>query len=102
MKTKYVWLVVNCLIIVSLLIASCGGGTEEKEKVTSGDEPQYGGVLTVIGQDFGSDDPADALNATNTQCSYMNETLLLCDWTWTPEQCGFYGVEMDSITDPEK
>jgi peptide/nickel transport system substrate-binding protein len=55
----------------------------------------------VLDQDYGTDDPADALNATNTQCSFMNETMLICNWTWTPDQCGFYGVEMDSISDPE-
>jgi peptide/nickel transport system substrate-binding protein len=71
-------------------------------KETGSDKPQYGGVMTVLAPDYRSDDMADAINATNGQQSFTNDTLLICHWDWPTEKCGFFGVEMDSITDPEE
>jgi peptide/nickel transport system substrate-binding protein len=47
MGKKIIWMVVSCLMVLSLVIASCGGGeVEEKEKVTA-EAPKYGGTLTL-------------------------------------------------------
>jgi len=34
MKRKVVWLLVSCLMVLSLVLASCGGEEEEEEEVT--------------------------------------------------------------------
>jgi peptide/nickel transport system substrate-binding protein len=45
MKKKIVWIIVSCLMVLSLVIASCGqkegGEVQEKEK------PEYGGMITL-------------------------------------------------------
>jgi len=91
MRSKFIWLVISCIMVITLVLASCGG---EKEQ-------QGGGTLYVVDAEPSTFDPADAINATNTDCSFTNETLSICHWEWPAEKCGFYGVEMDSISDPE-
>ena len=39
MKKKFIWILVSCLMVVSLLVTSCGGGaTDEEEDVNGGEE----------------------------------------------------------------
>ena len=56
---KIVWAVVSCLMVLSLVVASCGGeeGVKEDEDegvvIPSSDEPQYGGTITMrLGSDI--------------------------------------------------
>jgi len=44
-KNKFVWLVVSCVMMLSLIMASCGPATEEEEKVEVGKEE-----VTVTGE----------------------------------------------------
>ncbi len=101
MKVKLTWLIFSCLIVVSMLAASCGGGEVEEEAEMKGGGVKYGSTLTVIARDYASDDPADAVTQTMNQISFMNEPMLIGHWEWPTAKCGFYGVEMDSVTDPE-
>ena len=50
MKKKIVWLLVSCLMVLSLVLASCApAATEEEEEVALGPEvPKYGGVFTMV------------------------------------------------------
>jgi peptide/nickel transport system substrate-binding protein len=44
MKRKIIWMLVSCLMVLSLVIASCG---QKEGEQTSSDVPQYGGTLTL-------------------------------------------------------
>jgi peptide/nickel transport system substrate-binding protein len=44
MKRKIIWILVSCLMVLSLVIASCG---QKEGEQTSSDVPQYGGTLTL-------------------------------------------------------
>ena len=52
MGKKIIWIVVSCLMALSLVIASCGGAVEEEEVVeeeyASPEEPKYGGTMTTV------------------------------------------------------
>ena len=54
MKRKFVWLVVSCLMVLSLVLASCAPAAppEEKppakEEVAAPGEPKYGGTLNMV------------------------------------------------------
>ncbi|OGN91061.1 MAG: hypothetical protein A2158_05320 [Chloroflexi bacterium RBG_13_46_14] len=52
MVRKTLWLLVSCLMVLSLVIASCGGGEEEEEEEEEGyaspTTPKYGGTFTRI------------------------------------------------------
>jgi ABC-type transport system substrate-binding protein len=49
MKKKIVWVVVSCLMVLSLVMASCGPAEEEAEvEVGEEDRPQYGGELNIV------------------------------------------------------
>jgi len=82
MKGKIVWLILSCLMVLSLVLASCAAAVEEEEEVVEEEvveeevveeevveeevveeevvegEPIYGGVLTVLGSDPRGYDPA--------------------------------------------
>ena len=44
-KNKFVWLVVSCVMILSLVVASCGAAEEEEAEVEVGEEE-----VTVTGE----------------------------------------------------
>jgi peptide/nickel transport system substrate-binding protein len=44
---KIVWLVVSCLMVLSLIVASCGGGEGEEEVKTVSEKPEYGGTINL-------------------------------------------------------
>ncbi len=46
---KITWILISCLMVIALVLASCGPAGEEEEGGPVGtDEPQYGGKLTII------------------------------------------------------
>jgi len=105
MVKKVLWLLVSCLMAVSLVIASCGPATtgeeeeEEEEEVIIGEEeeeeeeegegllppdvPKYGGTLTtIISTDpLGFDYAYTRLMTSNT---LQNEELTMGDWAKGP------------------
>ena len=53
-KRKIIWLVLSCLMVLSLVLVSCGSAVEEapakpteEEEVVALEEPQYGGTLML-------------------------------------------------------
>jgi peptide/nickel transport system substrate-binding protein len=104
MRKKIVWMVVSCLMVLSLVMASCGSGKEEEEEVEVGEEevvitgeeeeveeeveeaapegPQYGGVISIV---TSSSPPTfDDAAGGNPMGAYTlvltNEMLIMGDW----------------------
>lgn len=107
MRKKIIWLVVSCLMVAALVLASCGPAEEEEEEVTpppaeeeeevtppteeeevvppSSDEPKYGGILTITwptGPYYF--DEAFGHTYFSTQNFFTNEGLTMGDWTKGP------------------
>jgi len=110
---KILWPVISCLMVLSLVLASCGPAEEEEEEVTpppveeeeevtpppeeeeeevvppSPDKPKYGGVLTIAwptGPYYF--DEAFGHTYFSTQNMFTNETLTMGDWTKGPTGTG--------------
>jgi peptide/nickel transport system substrate-binding protein len=108
MTKKFVWLVVSCLMVLSLVMASCGPAEEEEaevevgeeevevgeeevtveeeeeaEEVVSPDMPRYGGTLTKsYGMDImlGFDEVIGFHAMPTTTIHLTNEEVLTGDW----------------------
>jgi len=119
MKKKIVWLVVSCVMALSLVLASCAGEEEEEEEVTvpaeeeevvipteeeeevvppGGNwwdkfgEPEYGGTMTILTADqYWSWDPYRGLDFTFTEQLYY-ENLTCGDWTLDREIFSYEGI----------
>lgn len=111
MGKKIIWILVSCLMVLSLVIASCAPEeeaeervvgeavvvtteeeVEEEEAVAPGPEvPQYGGTLNVIypGDPMGFDEPTYA-DYFNTAGVYTHDELLEGDWAKGPAGTGEY------------
>jgi len=106
MRRKIVWLVVSCLMVLSLLMASCAPAVteeeevvappkEEKEVVTEEEvapppgEPTYGGVMNVAAtsSDFGFDDCYIMAHAA-LPLMLTHEELMTGDWAKGPAGTG--------------
>jgi ABC-type transport system substrate-binding protein len=113
MKKKILWIVVSSLIVLSLIIASCGPGEEEEAKVTeeggqvittkeegekelveeekiaSPEGPKYGGIYTAaIGMDTSNWDASTGFDLMGFQISITNEPLMAGDWSKGPAGTG--------------
>ncbi len=98
MVRKTIWLLVSSLMVLSLVIASCGGGETETETETGTGtetgggyaprtEPKYGGQFVRIGLgDYRSIDYAAARDMFTPML--MGEELLMGDWTRGPAGTG--------------
>jgi peptide/nickel transport system substrate-binding protein len=112
LKKKIVWLVISSLMILSLVIASCGTAEEEKkeegaeeeakvvitekEKETEKEEviveeeagPKYGGEVSIItGESYGFDEVYTV--AANAQTMKLtHQELFMGDWTIGPAGTG--------------
>jgi peptide/nickel transport system substrate-binding protein len=110
MMKKIVWVFVSCLMVLSLVIASCGtkeeegkvkeeeGGqvviTEEGKKVEGEvakekavlppEMPKYGGTYTYIGGDVNGFDPAVYRTMDCTANHFVNGYAMMGDWTLGP------------------
>ena len=92
MKRKIVWLVVSCLMVVALVLASCGKAvTEEEEEVVTPTEeevvtpteevPTYGGWVTVaLTSAITNFDDAWASSSACLTLALSNEHLISGDW----------------------
>jgi len=109
MKRKLIWVVVSCLMVLSLVMASCGGGeVEEEEEVGAAEtvkvtltkrdgttmtrtveKPIYGGtMITALTADYSQWDP---YNTQTIQVGHMQLTsneLIGGDWTLGPQGTG--------------
>jgi len=108
MMKKFVWLVVSCLMVLSLIIASCGGGEKEvveEEKVdeaetvtvtltkTDGttmtrtsEKPKYGGsMVTAITADYSQWDPYNTQTINVGHMQFTSNELIGGDWTKGPQ-----------------
>ena len=112
MTKKIVWLVVSCLMVAALLLASCGPAVEEEEEVApppveeeevapppeeeevapSPDQPKYGGMLKIAwptGPQYYDEAFGHVYFAT--QNFFTNEGLTMGDWTKGPTGSGETG-----------
>ncbi|UCC16600.1 MAG: hypothetical protein JSU58_09565, partial [Dehalococcoidales bacterium] len=117
MMKKMMWILVSCLMVLSLILASCGttettGGVEEDEGddkaiITetetdtgptdggdgvqpSSDEPQYGGSITIrgISEPTCCDSFANKMMTGGPVILYVYEQLLAFDWERGPAGTG--------------
>jgi len=102
MKKRIVWLMVSCLMVAALLLASCGPAAEEEEVVIPGEEeevvpveeeevapgpeePKYGGVLNISrSTDVQGFDEATTPHFLAPTLNLTNEELLTGDWAKGP------------------
>jgi len=107
MKRKIVWVVVSCLMVLSLLLASCAPAVTEEEEVVAPPkekeeevvteeevapppgEPTYGGVINFAtpNSDFGFDDCYVMAHAA-LPLMLTNEELMIGDWAKGPAGTG--------------
>ena len=119
MVKKIVWLVVSCMMAISLVVASCGPATtgeeeeeeeeedeeeeeeEEEEVVAPSGEPQYGGTITVRTNTDPSccDSFANRIMSGALVLWYTYEQLLNFDWTRGPAGTGEFGNR--AVSSPE-
>jgi ABC-type transport system substrate-binding protein len=98
MAKKITWLVVSCLMVLSLVLASCGGGEVEEEveiggvKYRSPDEPKYGGTFTFSSWEPQGFDPYYTFMVSCSTLYVVNEELLMGDWAKTPAGTGESGI----------
>jgi peptide/nickel transport system substrate-binding protein len=119
MKKKIVWVVVSCLMALSLVMASCGPAEEEaevevgEEEVEVGEEeievgeeeeaeeeggllspetPKYGGTFTFASYEPMGFDPYYTFMVQASTLYICNEELLMGDWTQTPAGTGESGI----------
>ena len=117
MKKKSVWLVLSCLMVAALLLASCGPAAEEEGVVTPGEEeevvtgeeavvteekemvrdslgrlvekPQYGGVTPIaLGADVMGFDEASTAPYQAWTTNLTTDELFTGDWTKGPVGTG--------------
>ena len=107
MKKKIVWVVVSCLMVLSLVMASCGPAEEEAEvevgeeevevgegvvtgeeeeeeveEVVSPDRPRYGGKLVFLAdRDISNWNPGSGACAWPAQDGIVLEQITNIDWT---------------------
>jgi peptide/nickel transport system substrate-binding protein len=120
MTKKIVWVVVSCLMVLSLLIASCdtketpkpevtdegndkviieetGGETVtpvsgEEEGYRDPNEPKYGGTFSFAFMEPSGFDPYKTFMVSCGTLFLVNEELLMGDWTKTPAGTGEAGI----------
>lgn len=122
MKKKIAWLILSCLIVVALVLASCRPAAVEeegrkvvgkviekkevvkeeakKEVVPTKEEPQYGGTLTALHLHPGVEpafwDPAEVDYRSNVYVSPYMEQPLVGDLNFGPR-----GTKQWAFNDPE-
>jgi len=103
---KFVWLVLSCLMVVSLILVSCGGGEETDgttptNGTTPSDQPQYGGTITIrAAMDFTCCDSfANKMMTGGPVINYVYEQLLKFDWSRGPAGTGEF--TNNAVASPE-
>ncbi len=93
MGKKILWLVVSCLMVLSLVMASCGTTAEEeeeeKEETGPAEVPQYGGTFNAASVwDTNNWDACTGFDLLGWQISITNEPLMAGDWARGPAGTG--------------
>ncbi len=102
MAKKIVWLLVSCLMVLSLVIASCGNGETEEETTPVGgvdapgtdvapdtDKPQYGGEIVILtNTDIEVWNPGSSVGRGPEQDGIMLEQILGVDRAAGPAGTG--------------
>ena len=116
MKKRIIWVVVSCLMVLSLVMASCGPAEEEEAEVEMGEEevevgeeeievgeeevieeedgilppevPKYGGTATIVGGEGTHFDSLQYLRQFNYSVFFTNEELITGDWRKGPTGTG--------------
>lgn len=100
MGKKIIWLLVSCMMALSLIVASCGSEEEEGngeeiipgEEVVGTTEPRYGSTLTIAQQsDWSRWDPAYTQAIMVGHMQYSSNELMQGDWTKGPKSLGGTG-----------
>ena len=97
MKIKYFWLILSCLMVLTLVLVSCGTktnttitSTTSTTKTTDMGTPKYGGTITYqVTTGPARFDPYNT-NVEQAQCLYF-ETLGVADLTIDRKLCPFIG-----------
>ncbi len=113
MKRKIVWLVVSCLMVAALVLASCAPAVVEEEEEKEGEEvveeevapvvkePQYGGTLTVVRYTEPMTwDPANIDWQHNDIAAPYAETLLVGDLQKGPRGTNEWAFHAQSFVPP--
>jgi peptide/nickel transport system substrate-binding protein len=92
MGKKIVWFVVSCLMVLSLVVASCGGAEEEEvigetggEEASGAEIPKVGGMLVSSGADLGPIDPTTTQAIRIGHMQYTSSELIQGDWAKGPQ-----------------
>jgi len=93
MSKKIIWVVVSCLMALSLIMASCGGGEVEEEEEVDGavtpETPKYGGMyMTTAFGDPSGFDPREVMNLMCPTIWVTHDELVTGDWTKGPAGTG--------------
>ncbi|UCD09602.1 MAG: ABC transporter substrate-binding protein [Dehalococcoidales bacterium] len=113
MLRKIIWVFVTLLMVVSLVVASCGGETEEEdgeEDILAPDVPKYGGTyIYSLFMDVMGFDPIQKLQMECGSLRFTNEELMRGDWAkgvggtgetdWTAGFIGRIELETGSLAE---
>ncbi|MFC1919107.1 ABC transporter substrate-binding protein [Chloroflexota bacterium] len=105
MKRKIIWFLVSCVMVAALVLASCGPTTPTTPTTPGGEEPQYGGKVTLLGfyveREPISWDPADASGFIDYYCSPYMEKLVMGDLQKGPRGTNEWPFNVVSFTPNE-
>jgi len=104
MRKKVIWVVVSCLMVLSLIMASCGPAEEEgvvEEEEEASGKPQYGGTLTVrdVSDPLCCDSFANKMMTGGLVLWWSYEQLLKFDWSRGPAGTGEF--TNNAVASPE-
>jgi len=97
MSKRILWMAVSGLMVLSLVIASCGPadveeedeGEIEEQEVVSSTGPVYGGTITAVRTgNLGNWDPTEAQAIRVTHMQMTSNELMQGDWTKGPQGTG--------------
>ena len=101
MVKKTIWVVVSCLMVLSLVMASCGPAEEEEEGVVDEAGPQYGGTITLR-------DPMDPSCCDSFVNRWMTASLVMwysyeqiLDFDWTRGPAGTGEFDNRAVSSPD-
>ena len=117
MKGKFAWLIVSCLMVAALVLASCkapvvtekevkgvvteGEKKEEKAEEVVKEKSKYGGIISIYGgEDMISVDPVDFIAGRGWWSAYYGNSLAGGDW-WADRAISDYTDEYTYLQTPE-
>jgi len=103
MIKKVVWLLVSCLMVLTLIISSCGGGEDEEEvgdeTGVSPETPKIGGTIISTGGEISPIDPTTAQAIRVGHMQYTSNELIQGDWTKGPAGTGETAMDWGFLGD---